>query len=139
SPGDAGLGRIQLTLRYSTQRQRFIVVVHKVVNLPIHDPNNIPDPYVKLYLLPERSKDSKRKTETMKDNCNPIYDETFDYVISLGELNSRQLEVSVVTKKGFFSSESPIIGQVVINLGELSLTQPVTLWLDLQKEAKREI
>lgn len=139
SHGDAGLGRIQLTLRYSTQRQRFIVVVHKVVNLPMPDPNNIPDPYVKLYLLPERSKDSKRKTETMKDNCNPVYDETFDYLISLGELNTRQLEVSVVTKKGFFSSESPIVGQVIINLGDLSLTQPVTLWLDLQKEARREI
>ncbi|CAG2053038.1 unnamed protein product, partial [Timema podura] len=32
-------------------------------NLPLRDPANIPDPYVKLYLLPERSKDSKRKTE----------------------------------------------------------------------------
>ncbi|XP_071446614.1 extended synaptotagmin-2-B isoform X2 [Hetaerina americana] len=138
SHGDIGLGRVQLTLRYSTQRQRFIVVIHKVVNLPMPDPSNIPDPYVKLYLLPERSKDSKRKTEAVKDNCNPIYDETFEYLISLGELNSRQLEISVVTKKGFFSSESPIIGQAVINLGELSLHQPVTLWLDLQKEVRRE-
>jgi hypothetical protein len=29
----------------------------------LRDPANIPDPYVKLYLLPERAKDSKRKTE----------------------------------------------------------------------------
>ncbi|XP_046399641.1 extended synaptotagmin-2 isoform X6 [Ischnura elegans] len=138
STGDVGLGRIQLTLRYSTQRQRFIIVIHKVVNLPMPDPNNIPDPYVKLYLLPERSKDSKRKTEAVKDNCNPVYDETFEYLISLGELNSRQLEISVVTKKGFFSSESPIIGQTVINLAELSLPQPTTLWRDLQKEVRRD-
>lgn len=32
-------------------------------NIPIKDPSNIPDPYVKLYLLPERAKDTKRKTQ----------------------------------------------------------------------------
>jgi hypothetical protein len=31
SSGEAGLGRIQLTLRYSIQRQRLVVVVHKIV------------------------------------------------------------------------------------------------------------
>lgn len=46
----------------------FWIIVLKVClkifsNLPLRDPTNIPDPYVKLYLLPERAKDSKRKTE----------------------------------------------------------------------------
>lgn len=50
--------------------------------------------------------------QTMKDNCNPVYDETFEYILSQGELNSRQLEVSVVTRKGWFSSHSPVMGQV---------------------------
>ncbi|PSN49953.1 hypothetical protein C0J52_18192 [Blattella germanica] len=89
-----------------------LLSIRLCTNLPQTDPTNIPDPYVKLYLLPERAKDSKRKTETMKDNCNPIYDETFEYVLSQGELNSRQLEVSVVTRKGWFSSQSPVMGQV---------------------------
>jgi len=30
SLGEAKLGRIQLTLRYSVQRQKFVVVVHKI-------------------------------------------------------------------------------------------------------------
>jgi hypothetical protein len=50
--------------------------------------------------------------QTMKDNCNPVYDETFEYILSQGELNSRKLEVSVVTRKGWFSSQSPVMGQV---------------------------
>ena len=50
--------------------------------------------------------------QVMKDNCNPIFDETFEYVISLGDINSRQLEVTVVTKKTWFSSQSPVMGQV---------------------------
>lgn len=40
-------------------------------NLPLNDPSNIPDPYVKLYLLPDRAKDSKRKTEVIA-NCLPL-------------------------------------------------------------------
>ncbi|KAJ9585516.1 hypothetical protein L9F63_002717, partial [Diploptera punctata] len=139
SAGEAGLGRIQLTLRYSVQRQRLVVVVHKIVNLPLRDPTNIPDPYVKLYLLPERAKDSKRKTETMKDNCNPVYDETFEYLLSQGELNSRQLEVSVVTRKGWFSSGSPVMGQVIVSLGDLDLSKAVTSWFDLQPESLKEV
>lgn len=50
--------------------------------------------------------------QTVKDNCNPVYDVTFEYILSQGELNSRQLEVSVVTRKGWFSSQSPVMGQV---------------------------
>ncbi|XP_063237975.1 extended synaptotagmin-2 isoform X2 [Bacillus rossius redtenbacheri] len=138
SAGEAGLGRIQLTLRYSIQRQRLIIVIHKVANLPLKDPAYIPDPYVKLYLLPERSKESKRKTETVKDNCNPVYDQTLEYVMSQGELNSKQLEVSVVTRKGFFSSGSPIMGQVVLSLADYDLTKAITSWFDLQPEVARE-
>lgn len=76
------------------------------------DPSNIPDPYVKLYLLPGRSKESKRKTNIIKDNCNPIYDATFEYIISAGELMTTDLEVTVATQKGFLSAGSPIIGMV---------------------------
>ncbi|CAH1401611.1 unnamed protein product [Nezara viridula] len=135
SVGDSSLGKIQLTLRYSVQRQRLIILVHKIGNLPLKDPSNIPDPYVKLYLLPERSKDSKRKTETVKDNCNPVYDETFEYVMSQGELSTRQLEVTVLTQKTW---KSPVMGQVIINLAELDLSTAVTAWYDLQPETLKE-
>lgn len=114
SSGAAGLGRIQLTLRYSVQRQRLIVVVHKILNIPLKDPSNIPDPYVKLYLLPGRSKDSKRKTNVVKDDCNPNYDATFEYVISSAELHTSELEVTVCTQKGFLSGGSPVIGMVCV-------------------------
>ncbi|KAJ8965164.1 hypothetical protein NQ314_004307 [Rhamnusium bicolor] len=125
SAGEAGLGRIQMTLRYSVQRQRLIVVVHKVI---------IPDPYVKLYLLPERAKDSKRKTQVIKDNCNPIFDESFEYVLNQIELGTKQLEVTVGTQKQLFYSSSNILGQVIIDLGKLNLTQPYNVWFDLQPE-----
>ena len=86
------------------------------MNIPLRDPSNIPDPYVKLYLLPGRSKESKRKTVVVKDNCNPVYDATFEYLISTAELMQSELEVTVCTQKGFLSGGSPIIGMVSENI-----------------------
>lgn len=63
------LGALQMTLQYLAPRQRLVVIIHQIKNIPMKDPSNIPDPYVKLYLLPSRSKDSKRKTVTIKGKC----------------------------------------------------------------------
>ncbi|XP_057327423.1 extended synaptotagmin-3 isoform X2 [Microplitis mediator] len=140
SAGDWKLGRIQLTLRYSVPRQKLIVVVHKVANLPLplNDPHNIPDPYVKLYLLPDRHKETKRKTAVIKDNCNPVYDEQFEYVVSQGDLNERILEISVCTQKAWLSSSNNIMGQVRMNLSEIDITQAFTNWYDLMPEVKKD-
>ncbi|CAL1674860.1 unnamed protein product [Lasius platythorax] len=138
SQGEAKLGRIQLTLRYSVQRQKLVVVVHKIVNLPLpqNDPHNIPDPYVKLYLLPDRHKETKRKTAVMKDNCNPTFDEQFEYVVSQGDLNTRILEVSVCTQKGWLSTGSNVMGQLHLKLSEIDVSKAITTWHDLQPEIK---
>ncbi|KAG5682384.1 hypothetical protein PVAND_011737 [Polypedilum vanderplanki] len=112
------LGAINLTIQYAIQRQRLIVIIHQIKNIPLKDPSNIPDPYVKLYLLPGRAKDTKRKTAVIKDNCNPVFDTTFEYLISSAELNSSQLEVTVCTDKLI---GSPILGMVKIDLNDAEI------------------
>ncbi|RVE51441.1 hypothetical protein evm_003842 [Chilo suppressalis] len=134
SAGEAGLGRILLSLRYSMQNQTLFIVVHKIANIPLKDPTNVPDPYVKLYLLPGRSKDSKRKTIVVKDSCMPEYDEQFEWVIPLAELHSRQVEVTVATHKGFLGG-SPNIGQIIIHLNQYDFREAKTLWFDLMPES----
>ncbi|XP_037798979.1 extended synaptotagmin-2-like [Penaeus monodon] len=110
--GIHGLGRVQLTVKYGP-RNNLIIVVHQIENLPKEEDGELPDPYVKLYLLPDRSKDSKRKTDVIKDDCNPKYDERFEYPIPPNELTQRTLEVSVINKKGLlFLQRSPKMGQV---------------------------
>lgn len=108
-------GAINLTIQYVVQRQRLNVIIHKIKNIPLKDPSNIPDPYVKLYLLPGRAKESKRKTHVVKDNCNPVFDATFEYLISTAEMNSSQLEVTVSTDKLI---GSPILGMVKVDLND---------------------
>lgn len=130
--------------------------------MPLKDPTNIPDPYVKLYLLPERNRDSKRRTDAIKDNCNPVYEQTFEYVVSPAELSSKQLEVSVGTRKGNLLSYSNVMGQVskisfylkvktffskalhtflfqiLVNLNELDLSKTTTEWFDLLPEFSKD-
>lgn len=88
-------------------------LLFKYRGLDKEEDGELPDPYVKMYLLPDRSKDSKRKTDVIKDSCNPVYDERIEYSISTNELTQRTLEVSVVNKKGFFHlQKSSTMGQV---------------------------
>ncbi|XP_051167181.1 extended synaptotagmin-1 isoform X3 [Leptopilina boulardi] len=138
STGESKLGRIQLTLQYSEPRQKLFIHVHKVAHLPLpqNDPHNIPDPYVKLYLLPDKHKETKRKTIVIKDNCNPIFDEKFEYIVSQGDINSKTLEISVCTQKAWLSTGNNIMGQIHIDLSQIDFSQSVTSWFDLQPEIK---
>ena len=69
------------------------MIVHQAVDLPGSDLPDPPDPYVKMYLLPERKSKSKRKTEVVKDSTTPTYDEKFDYDIPVSKIGLTQLEV----------------------------------------------
>ncbi|XP_070001632.1 extended synaptotagmin-2-B isoform X5 [Penaeus vannamei] len=132
--GIHGLGRVQLTVKYGP-RNNLIIVVHQIENLPKEEDGELPDPYVKLYLLPDRSKDSKRKTDVIKDDCNPKYDERFEYPIPPNELTQRTLEVSVINKKGLlFLQRSPKMGQVRLDCGLLDSSK-MTQWYDLAPAA----
>lgn len=109
-------------------------------NIPLKDPGNIPDPYVKLYLLPGRNKESKRKTVVQRDNCNPTYDAEFEYIISTAELHNTELEVTVATQKGLFSGGSPVIGVVRASLSDdaIASVSGQNRWWDLLPEMKTE-
>lgn len=77
------------------------------------DPSDVPDPYVILYLLPKRSKETKRKTIVVKNSCDPVYETTFEYgSIALADLQNMVLEVTVKSKMNFLSGGSLTIGMV---------------------------
>uniref|UniRef100_A0A3Q2PN06 Extended synaptotagmin 2 n=1 Tax=Fundulus heteroclitus TaxID=8078 RepID=A0A3Q2PN06_FUNHE len=74
-PGQYPLGEIQLTVRHSSQRNKLVVVVHACRNL-IAFTKDGSDPFIRLYLLPDKSRSGRRKTSTMKKTLNPVYDQT---------------------------------------------------------------
>ena len=74
---EAPLGKVQLSLEYNADNGDVIVVLHQARGLPGSDLPDPPDPYVKMYVLPGKSRKTKRKSEVIKDTVNPIYEETF--------------------------------------------------------------
>ncbi|KAJ8961099.1 hypothetical protein NQ318_008775, partial [Aromia moschata] len=99
-------------------------------NLPLKDPSDIPDPYVKLKLVTPGSNSVKNKTKVVPDNCDPVFEETFEYLLSMSELRTCKLILTVKSKKVFFNSN--VIGQVIINFKTFhDLQEPLREWFEL--------
>jgi len=122
------IGRIKLTLKF--EQDTLTVILYEATGLPGGDLPDPPDPYVKTYLLPDRCKKSKRKSDAKKDTVTPVWNETFEYEIPAMKLASNQLEVSVVDRKGIFSRRSTM-GRCVIDLAEVASKEINQKWFDL--------
>ncbi|ESO10642.1 extended synaptotagmin-like protein 2b [Helobdella robusta] len=125
---ESKIGKMQLTLRYNLEREKLILIIHKCINLVAYDKDNFSDPYVRMYLLPDRSNASKRKTNVMKNNLNPVWDETFEWPLKKFELPNRTLEIMVKNFIGVFEKKTQTeMGVVNLRLSDFDdLAQPVS-------------
>uniref|UniRef100_A0A8C7QEZ6 Synaptotagmin III n=1 Tax=Oncorhynchus mykiss TaxID=8022 RepID=A0A8C7QEZ6_ONCMY len=127
-PGD-NCGKISFLLRYAFNTEQLVVKILKAVDLAAKDANGFSDPYVKIYLLPDRKK--KFQTKVHRKTLNPIFNETFQFGVPLAELHSRKLHFSVYDFDRF--SRHDLIGQVVVdNLLDFSEgTGEKPVWRDI--------
>lgn len=69
-------------------------MVHHAKNLPRIAGNQEPSTYVKVYLLPDHNKATKRKTKVVKKNCYPSFMEMvnmfYDKLLTLKKCNIKQ-------------------------------------------------
>ncbi|KAM8728364.1 extended synaptotagmin-2-A isoform 1-T1 [Acanthopagrus schlegelii] len=129
-PSHFPLGEVQLTVRHSSQRNKLIVVVHACRNL-IAFTDHGSDPYVRLYLLPDKRRSGRRKTHTFKKNLNPVYDQTFEFTVSLVELHRRTLDVAVKNGGGLLSKHKGLLGKVLVDLTHEDISKGWTQWFEL--------
>ncbi|XP_010872426.1 synaptotagmin-C [Esox lucius] len=122
-------GKISFLLRYAFNTEQLVVKILKAVDLAAKDANGFSDPYVKIYLLPDRKK--KFQTKVHRKTLNPIFNETFQFGVPLAELHSRKLHFSVYDFDRF--SRHDLIGQVVVdNLLDFSEgTGEKPVWRDI--------
>ncbi len=93
-------GKIKLAISYSSDGRLNVLVMY-ARNL-VADRNSSPDTYVKLYLLPDPEKRTKRKTKVASKNANPTFMESISYPeMELKELRARKLEVRRFSRRFF--------------------------------------
>ncbi|KAJ8277577.1 hypothetical protein GJAV_G00076900 [Gymnothorax javanicus] len=137
APSQFPLGEIQLTVRHSSQRNKLIVVVHACRNL-IAFTKDGSDPYVRIYLLPEKSRTGRRKTHTQKKTLNPVYDQTFEFSVSIVELHRRTLDIAVKNGGGLLSKHKGLLGKVLLDLTHEEISRGWTQWYDLTEDGSRK-
>ncbi|XP_051989002.1 extended synaptotagmin-2-like [Xyrauchen texanus] len=124
------LGEVQLTIRHSSQRNKLIVVVHACRNLiPLSKDGS--DPYIRLYLLPDMSRSGRRKTSTLKKMLNPIYDQSFEFSVSIVELHRRTLDIAVKNGGGLLSKHKVLLGKALVDLASEDICKGWTRWYNL--------
>lgn len=101
---DLVTGKIQLSLKYNRKTATLSVIVHRIRNLPLAPgmKKSHPSAYVKMRLIeniqPGRSfrvSKTKKKTAVKKANLQPVFEETFTYLLPPHELKMRRLEMTV--------------------------------------------
>lgn len=74
-PAREKLGRVQFSVGYSFQDSTLTVKILKGQDLPAKDFSGTSDPFVKIYLLPDKK--HKLETKVKRKNLNPHWNETF--------------------------------------------------------------
>ncbi|XP_052799554.1 phosphatidylinositol 4-phosphate 3-kinase C2 domain-containing subunit beta-like isoform X2 [Mya arenaria] len=121
-------GQVKLSLEY-VKGTLHVMVMH-AKDLPTLG-SDLPSPYVKIYLLPDPEKQTKRKTKVIKDTTHPTYNELIEYRLPLETVRHKLLQATI-WDNGMLK-ENSLLGAVYVRLGELDLSTTVTKWYHLDK------
>uniref|UniRef100_A0A672Q5V1 Extended synaptotagmin-3-like n=1 Tax=Sinocyclocheilus grahami TaxID=75366 RepID=A0A672Q5V1_SINGR len=88
------------------------------------------DTYVRMYLLPDQTWKHRKRTSVKKKTVNPVFNETFEFAVSMEEARTRKLDVAVKNNKMLHKRERKEIGMVLIDMSEMDLIKAkIFLWL----------
>ncbi|XP_032882260.1 synaptotagmin-like protein 3 [Amblyraja radiata] len=87
-------GEIELSIRYNFKALALEIFIKACKNLAPGDGKKR-NPYVKTYLLPDKSSHSKLKSSVKRNTVDPVFNETLQYTIGRRQVETRTLHVSV--------------------------------------------
>uniref|UniRef100_A0A3Q3MRL9 Synaptotagmin-like protein 5 n=1 Tax=Mastacembelus armatus TaxID=205130 RepID=A0A3Q3MRL9_9TELE len=128
-------GEILLNISYSYKTGALNVLVKECHNLATGDEKKQrTDAYVKTYLLPDMSRQSKRKTSIKANTINPVFNENLRYVISHSQLETRTLQVSVWHHDRF--GHNSFLGEVDLTFDSWEFDSNIEEWYALQPKVE---
>nr|XP_012592122.1 synaptotagmin-like protein 5 isoform X2 [Microcebus murinus] len=127
-------GEILLHISYCYKTGGLYIFVKNCRNLAIGDEKKQrTDAYVKSYLLPDKSRNNKRKTK-IRTGTNPEFNETLKYTISHTQLETRTLQLSVWHYDRF--GRNSFLGEVEIPFDSWNFDNPSDEWFVLQPKVE---
>lgn len=124
---DVKLGRLQFRIDYDFNLSNLSITAIQAEELPALDMGGTSDPYVKIYLLPDKKK--KFETKVHRKTLNPVFNETFVFKVPYSEIATKTLVFAVYDFDRF--SKHDQIGEVKIPLNHVDLAQTIEEWRDL--------
>lgn len=125
-------GEIQVHIQYDTNKNKLLVKIHQAKELINTDKDSLSDPYVRLLLLPDRKKKTKRKTKVVKDSLAPQWDEQFEFDLLLADAKTKTIDIMVKNDKSLFSREKTFMGQCLIPIEDIfEIENGYTTWYKL--------
>ncbi|KAM3867011.1 synaptotagmin-like protein 4 [Diretmus argenteus] len=116
-------GDIVFSLSYDEHTQSLHVLIKECHDLAYGDASRQrSNPYVKCYLLPDKSRQSKRKTAVKRSTVSPVYNETLKYSCTRSQLLTRSLLLSVWHHGRI--SRNAFLGEVEVPLDCRDLDSP---------------
>lgn len=131
---DEKLGKIQYSLDYDFQNNQLLVGIIQAAELPALDMGGTSDPYVKVYLLPDKKK--KYETKVHRKTLNPVFNEQFTFKVPYSELGGKTLVMSVYDFDRF--SKHDVIGEYKVAMNTVDFGHVTEEWRDLQSAEKEE-
>ena len=129
SEHQAPCGKLFFSLIYNQDDSTLTVHIFKAENLPAKDFSGTSDPYVKVYLLPDRK--TKLQTKVHRKTLNPEFMEKFTFSVPYDELSQRALQFNIYDFDRF--SRHDVIGAVLVKdiLAEGSLANESSFVRDI--------
>ncbi|NP_001082930.1 synaptotagmin-1b [Danio rerio] len=128
------LGKLLYTLDYNFTDSTLIVGVIRAEGLAAMDMSGTSDPYVKVYLLPDKKK--KFETKVHRKTLEPTFNEHFTFKVPYAELGGKTLVMTVYDFDRF--SKHDAIGDVRLQMNKVDFSHLTEEWRDLQKAEKEE-
>ncbi|XP_073942929.1 rab3 interacting molecule isoform X3 [Choristoneura fumiferana] len=123
-------GRIQLKVYFDISALQLVVTVVSASGLCPRPDGSPRCPYAKIFLLPDKSEKSKRRTKTLANTLEPRWNQAFVYCgIRISDIKKRILEVTVWDLNRYGPND--FLGEVLLDIDNIMMTHE-TNWYTLK-------
>ncbi|KAK7916516.1 hypothetical protein WMY93_012277 [Mugilogobius chulae] len=127
-------GKLLYSLEYNTTQSELTVGIKQADSLKAMDLGGSSDPYVKVYICPE--KDKTCETKVLKNTLTPVFNEQFTFQITKDSLMQSTVVMQVYDFNRF--SKHNIIGEIRLQLENFDWKSIIEEWQDLSEPSKHE-